>query len=138
MTKKTKPYDNIPTEQEKAKKRKAMHAQRPDLGAVNDKRSKGKKGGASASPTPESPSVEEINARLEETDTEGLVNIAQLSNRYGLDPKKVRAIIRGLGHKAPPVKDPHPSNFGPKKKYEFERGSEELLAIEEALAKQVK
>lgn len=65
--------------------------------------------------------------------TESLVNVSHLSKKFGLDPKKVRAIIRGLGYNAPPVKEPQPNNFGPKNKYEFDKNSKELKEIEKAL-----
>ena len=119
--------ENIPTEQEKSAKRKKMHKDRPNLGAVNDKRKKSAKNDYD-------PSDEEINARLEQVDT-GLINISYLSDKFGLDPKKVRATIRGLGYNAPPVKEPNPNNFGPRTKYEFEPNSKEHLEIESALKK---
>lgn len=41
---------------------------------------------------PQDPTPEEINARLEAL--EGVVFIQTLSDRYGLEPKKIRSLIR--------------------------------------------
>ena len=116
-------YHSLPTEQEKTARRRKLHRARPDLGAVNDKRSN------------KPPSVEEqeeldrINSHLESKYASDLISVGQLADKYGLEPKKVRQVIRKLGYKATSSKNGKPPV------YAFTPDSKELQEIEANLKK---
>ena len=67
--------------------------------------------------------------------TKKVVTIADLAAEYELVGKEVRAVARKIGLKATPCEQ---EGFGPKSKYQWDAGSEELAdlrkAIEEKLA----
>jgi len=58
------------------------------------------------------------------------VTIAQLAEEYDVRPQKLRALIREAGFKAPAT---NIEGFGPKAKYEWDDGSDELKKIRKAI-----
>lgn len=60
-----------------------------------------------------------------------VVTIANLQEEFGVEAKVIRAKVRSLGLKAPETKL---TGFGPKAKYEWLEGSEELEMVRESLA----
>ncbi|MDE2098844.1 MAG: hypothetical protein KGL39_16445 [Patescibacteria group bacterium] len=59
------------------------------------------------------------------------VLIQDLVNEFGLEGRRIRQVIRGLGIKAPKLDGV--TGFGPHSKYEWDEGSKELNQIREAL-----
>ncbi len=60
----------------------------------------------------------------------GKVTIKQLAEEFGVRPQKLRALIREAGFKAPATGI---EGFGPKAKYEWDPGSEELAKVRKAI-----
>lgn len=54
------------------------------------------------------------------------ITVADLSEQLGTDARTLRQFIRGLGLKAPEVKQ---EGFGPRAKYEWDADSKELKQI---------
>lgn len=59
-----------------------------------------------------------------------VVTIKDLEKEFGVEGRKIRILIRGLGLKAPEVKQ---EGFGPKAKYEWAADSKELAKIRKAI-----
>lgn len=64
-----------------------------------------------------------------------VTTIKDLSNKFGIEGKRIRIIARKLGLKPNPTEE---KGFGPKKKYEWEKDSKELKKIVTALQEEVK
>lgn len=62
---------------------------------------------------------------------DGVVTVADLAEEFGVEPRVVRAFIRGLGFKAPAVENTE-GKFGPRAKYEWDADSKELAQIRKA------
>lgn len=60
-----------------------------------------------------------------------IVTISDLAEEFGIEGRKVRIVIRGLGIRAPEVKDRE--GFGPRAKYAFEEGTDQLKKVRAAL-----
>ncbi len=58
------------------------------------------------------------------------VTIAQLAEEFKIKPQKLRALIREAGFKAP---ETGVVGFGPKAKYEWDAGSDELKKVKKAI-----
>ncbi len=58
------------------------------------------------------------------------VTIAMLAEEYDMRPQKLRALIREAGFKAPAT---GVEGFGPKAKYEWDEGSDELKKVRKAI-----
>jgi len=70
----------------------------------------------------------------EEVKMSKVITIKDLSNKFGIDPKRIRVITRKLGLKPNPT---GVEGFGPKKKYEWEKNSKGLEKIVAALKEEV-
>jgi hypothetical protein len=66
----------------------------------------------------------------EKVKTKGKVTVSDLAEEFEMKPQKIRALIREAGFKAPPTDI---EGFGPKAKYEWDEGSDELKAIKKAI-----
>jgi hypothetical protein len=74
------------------------------------------------------PTPEEINKRLDEL--EGVVSIGTLSDRYGLEPRKIRALLRKqLGLRAVP----NPNDPSHRPQYLWSEDDPALWEIQELL-----
>lgn len=73
-----------------------------------------------------------VKAKVEAVE-EVTVLISDLEEEFGLSGVQIRQIIRKQGFTAPKL-DVKPGTFGPKAKYQWVEGSEELAAIRIALA----
>jgi hypothetical protein len=62
-----------------------------------------------------------------------VVNIQDLAEEYGTEARDLRVILRTAGFRAPESKKAPGVTFGPKSKYEWEEGSEELKKVKEAI-----
>ncbi|MHA2067680.1 MAG: hypothetical protein ACXABY_25240 [Candidatus Thorarchaeota archaeon] len=60
-----------------------------------------------------------------------VVTVADLAEEYGIEGRKIRMVIRGLGMSAPKVEGAE--GFGPKSKYEWPESSKDLKKIRKAL-----
>lgn len=60
-----------------------------------------------------------------------LVTVNDLAEEYGVEGRKIRIIIRGLGMKAPAVEGQE--GFGPRAKYEWAESSKDLKKIRKAI-----
>lgn len=67
-------------------------------------------------------------AKKEEQAAGKIIMITDLSAKYGVPGVTIRQLIRGLGLRAPKVENQ--VGFGPKSKYQWNEGSEELAKIE--------
>ena len=74
--------------------------------------------------------TEVVKASKKGVDT-SIVTIKNLSDEFGLEARKLRIIIRGLGLKAPEVVGA--VGFGPRAKYEWSADSKELAKIRKAI-----
>jgi len=60
-----------------------------------------------------------------------IVTVSDLAEESGMEGRKIRVVIRGLGMKAPAVEGAE--GFGPRAKYEWAEGSKDLTKIRKAL-----
>lgn len=61
-----------------------------------------------------------------------LVTVKDLAEEFGMEARVIRQILRSAGHRAPAIEGQ--TGFGPKAKYQWPEGSEEIKAIRESLA----
>lgn len=66
-----------------------------------------------------------------------VVTVKDLAEEFDLDPSVIRRTLRSAGLKAPQVTD-NEGKFGPRAKYEWPEGSEELEQVREILAEYVR
>ena len=60
-----------------------------------------------------------------------IVTVADLAEEFGMEGRKIRVVVRGLGMKAPAVEGAE--GFGPRAKYEWPESSKDLKTIRKAL-----
>lgn len=65
-----------------------------------------------------------------------MVTVKDLEGEYGVEARKLRAFLRGLGLRAPEVVGQ--TGFGPKAKYTWPSDSKELVKIREAIEENMK
>lgn len=61
-----------------------------------------------------------------------LVTVKDLAEEFGMEARVIRQILRSAGHRAPAIEGQ--TGFGPKAKYQWPEGSEEIEAIRKSLA----
>jgi len=61
-----------------------------------------------------------------------IITVKDLAEEFGMEAKQIRVILRSAGHKAPAVEGQ--VGFGPKAKYEWPEGCDEIKAIRKSLA----
>ncbi len=61
-----------------------------------------------------------------------LITVKDLAEEFGLKAQQIRVILRSAGHRAPALEGR--TGFGPKAKYQWPEGSEEIKAIRKSLA----
>ena len=65
------------------------------------------------------------------------ITVADLAEEYGMEGRRIRQIIRGLGMKAPEV-EREGGEFGPRAKYEWKSNSKDLAKIRKAVVEAAK
>lgn len=60
-----------------------------------------------------------------------VITVKDLAEEFGLEARQIRVILRSAGHKAPAVEGQ--VGFGPKAKYEWPEGCDEIKAIRKSL-----
>lgn len=61
-----------------------------------------------------------------------LITVKDLAEEFGLEAKQIRVILRSAGYRAPAIEGQ--TGFGPKAKYQWPEGSEEIKAVRKSLA----
>jgi hypothetical protein len=60
------------------------------------------------------------------------VTVKDLAEEFGMEARQIRVILRSAGHRAPAVEGR--VGFGPKAKYEWPEGCDEIEAVRKSLA----
>jgi len=60
------------------------------------------------------------------------VTVKDLAEEFGMEARVIRQILRSAGYRAPAIEGQ--KGFGPKAKYQWPEGSEEIEAIRKSLA----
>ena len=60
------------------------------------------------------------------------ITVKDLAEEFGMEARVIRQILRSAGYRAPAIEGQ--TGFGPKAKYEWPEGSEEIEAIRKSLA----
>ena len=59
------------------------------------------------------------------------ITVKDLAEEFGMEARVIRQILRSAGHRAPAIEGQ--TGFGPKAKYQWPEGSEEIKAIRKIL-----
>lgn len=62
-----------------------------------------------------------------------IITVKDLAEEFGLTPSEIRRTLRAAGLRAPQIPD-NEGKFGPRAKYEWQEGSEELKQVRKILA----
>lgn len=65
-----------------------------------------------------------------------IITVKNLAEEFDLTPRVIRRVLREAGLRAPQIPD-NEGKFGPRAKYEWEEGSEELKKVRKILAEYV-
>lgn len=65
-----------------------------------------------------------------------IITVKDLAEEFDLTPSVIRRILRAAGLRAPQIPD-NEGKFGPRAKYEWQEGSEELKQVRKILAEYV-
>lgn len=66
-----------------------------------------------------------------------VVTVKDLAEEFGLTPQVIRRVLRAAGLRAPQIPD-NEGKFGPRAKYEWKEGSDELKKVRKILAEYMK
>lgn len=82
--------------------------------------------------TNEAPKAEKKAKKVPAKTPAGMVTVKELEAEFGIAATSIRQIIRATGLRAPKA-ETEPGTFGPRTKYQWPEGSEELAKIKEAI-----
>lgn len=74
--------------------------------------------------------------KVKETKEVKVVTVKDLAEEFDLTPSEIRKILRAAGLRAPQIPN-NEGKFGPRAKYEWQEGSEELEQVRKILAEYV-
>jgi len=80
--------------------------------------------------------VERMAKKAKEIKEVRVVTVKDLAEEFGLTSSAIRRALRAAGLRAPQLPD-NEGKFGPRAKYEWQEGSEELEKVREILAEYV-
>ena len=66
-----------------------------------------------------------------------VVTVKDLADEFGLTPQVIRRVLRAAGLRAPQIPE-NEGKFGPRAKYEWKEGSDDLKKVRKILAEHVK
>ena len=66
-----------------------------------------------------------------------VVTVKDLAEEFGLTPQVIRRVLRSAGLRAPQIPD-NEGKFGPRAKYEWKEGSDELKKVRKILTEYMK
>jgi hypothetical protein len=58
-----------------------------------------------------------------------IITISDLEEEFAMHARRIRMKLRNAGFSAPAVENANPTEFGPRNKYQWEEGSEELNKV---------